>query len=756
MKAFLIIFIFLGVIIQVKSQCSPAGADRCADAEVLCSAQELNGLSCQTVGYSNPTGCQPLCSGGGVSINTSWWAFAGYKGQICITVTTISCANNKGMQFGVYEDECCYRNVACNLNCQTNGSKTLCFDNDYCRILYFFVNGCDGDICDFSLSVTGGNMPAVDPPKSIIGPSDVCQGSENIIYTTDLQLHDCNLCAAYLDGQRIPSTECRTYLDFPTEGTFNLCFSHLLVIDTKICNESSLICKQIRVTRNSTAKGVDTKVCEALFPFMWGNTLITGTGTYTAEFKIGSCIQDSIKSFIEIPSSIPPCKKNIYASGRVYYDINHNGSFDDKVDQSADGVFIDNDQSSAIALSTSGKYAIELIPNSINVIKAYGFAGTKNILKPKTYSIFPSINSDQQPGNYDFALEIQDSIDLEVVLNLGRATTGRLVQATIDVNNLGALNVQNALLSLEFPSDWKIQSAVPSGKIVSPNMEWNFNSSSIGTGLKFIVYFSLPGGIPAGKKFYLKARVSTPLDRNLINNEMIFADIIKNSFDPNDKMVQIIRDPNSESLIGDLLYTIRFQNTGNDTAYDIIIRDSISHLLDPKTLRIVNTSHPCVYTMDALNLAQFHFKNILLPDSTTNYTGSQGFVQFLIKPRASVKANEMIYNRAGIFFDQNPPVITNVAATSFLTLSDYSAENFFIEIIPNPVTDKMFIKHNVPQSASTISAKIFSIEGVLIEQFALDPSGSTLISPRLASGIYYIVFERGNIILACKKLISLQ
>jgi len=116
MKAFLIIFIFLGVIIQVKSQCSPAGADRCADAEVLCSAQELNGLSCQTVGYSNPTGCQPLCSGGGVSINTSWWAFAGYKGQICITVTTISCANNKGMQFGVYEDECCYRNVACNLN----------------------------------------------------------------------------------------------------------------------------------------------------------------------------------------------------------------------------------------------------------------------------------------------------------------------------------------------------------------------------------------------------------------------------------------------------------------------------------------------------------------------------------------------------------------------------------------------------------------------------------------------------------------
>ncbi|MFN8332081.1 MAG: T9SS type A sorting domain-containing protein [Saprospiraceae bacterium] len=756
MKNFLITIILFSVVSQMKSQCSPPGADRCADAEILCSAQERDGLSCQTVGYSSPTCCKPLCSGGCVSINTSWWSFAGYKGQICITVTTTSCVNNKGIQFGVYEDECCYRNVACELNCQTTGSKTICFENDYCRILYFFVNGCDGDICDFSLSVTGGNMPAVDPPKSIIGPSDVCLGSENILYTSDLQLHDCNQCAAYLDGQLISSLECRTYLDFPTEGTFNLCFSHLLVIGTKICNESSLFSKQIRVTRNSTAKGVHTKVCEALFPFLWGNTLITGTGTYTAEFKIGSCIQDSIKSFIEIPSSIPPCKKDIYASGRVYYDINNNGSFDNKVDLSADGVFIDNDQSSAITLSMDGKYNIELIPNALNVIKAYAFAGTKNILKPKTYSIFPSVNSGQQPGNYDFALEIQDSIDLEVVLNLGRARAGRLVQATIDVNNLGALNVQNALLSLEFPSDWKIQSAVPTGKIGSSNMEWNFNASSIGTGLKFNVYFSLPGDIPAGKKFYLKARVSTPLDRNPVNNEMIFADIIRNSFDPNDKMVQIIRDPNSESLIGDLLYTIRFQNTGNDTAYDIIIRDSISHLLDPKTLRIVNNSHPCVYTMDALNLAQFHFKNILLPDSTTNYTGSQGFVQFLIKPKASVKANEMIYNRAGIYFDQNPPIITNVAATSFLTFSDYIAENIFIEIIPNPVKDKMLIKHNVPQSASTISAKIFSMEGVVIEQFVLDPSGSTLINPRLPSGIYYIVFERDHIILSCKKLISLQ
>ena len=280
-------------------------------------------------------------------------------------------------------------------------------------------------------------------------------------------------------------------------------------------------------------------------------------------------------------------------------------------------------------------------------------------------------------------------------------------------------------------------------KIGSSNMEWNFNVSSIGTGLKFNVYFSLPGDIPAGKKFYLKARVSTPLDRNPVNNEMIFADIIRNSFDPNDKMDQIIRDPNSESLIGDPFYTIRFQNTlAMIPRMTSIIRDSISHLLDPKTLRIVNNSHPLRVYNGCLNLAQFHFKIFYCPIARQIILAPQGFVQFLIKPKASVKANEMIYNRAGIYFNQNPPIITNVAATSFLDIQHY-IENIFIEIIPNPVKDKMLIKHNVPQSASTISAKIFSGRCSQIEQFVLDPSGSTLINPRLPSGIYYIVFWTG-------------
>ena len=39
MKNFLITIILFSVVSQMKSQCSPPGADRCADAEILCSGR---------------------------------------------------------------------------------------------------------------------------------------------------------------------------------------------------------------------------------------------------------------------------------------------------------------------------------------------------------------------------------------------------------------------------------------------------------------------------------------------------------------------------------------------------------------------------------------------------------------------------------------------------------------------------------------------------------------------------------------------
>ena len=136
---------------------------------------------------------------------------------------------------------------------------------------------------------------------------------------------------------------------------------------------------------------------------------------------------------------------------------------------------------------------------------------------------------------------------------------------------------------------------------------------------------------------------------------------ITSSFDPNEK-AGFPKGIGEEHLIEkdwELEYIIHFQNTGNDTAFAIIIRDTLSPYLDLAALRIGAASHPFSWNLTPENELIFTFENVLLPDSTTNEPNSHGFVQYFTKPLVSLPPGTLIENRAGIYFDINDPVITN-------------------------------------------------------------------------------------------------
>ena len=80
------------------------------------------------------------------------------------------------------------------------------------------------------------------------------------------------------------------------------------------------------------------------------------------------------------------------------------------------------------------------------------------------------------------------------------------------------------------------------------------------------------------------------------------------SFDPNNKLDDLggilynDRYKNGDKL----LYTINFQNTGTDTAFTVVIRDTISSMFDIHSLQMVGASHP--YTAyDKRNRAAMDF-----------------------------------------------------------------------------------------------------------------------------------------------------
>lgn len=103
-----------------------------------------------------------------------------------------------------------------------------------------------------------------------------------------------------------------------------------------------------------------------------------------------------------------------------------------------------------------------------------------------------------------------------------------------------------------------------------------------------------------------------------------------------------------------MTFTIYYQNTGNDTAFKVVLLDSMDSNLDMNTLEILESSH--LYTTQIMNssIVMFTFENIMLPDSGINLAGSQGFIRYRIKPISGIPQNTQIYNTAYVYFDLYP------------------------------------------------------------------------------------------------------
>ncbi|MCS7074896.1 MAG: T9SS C-terminal target domain-containing protein, partial [Bacteroidia bacterium] len=145
------------------------------------------------------------------------------------------------------------------------------------------------------------------------------------------------------------------------------------------------------------------------------------------------------------------------------------------------------------------------------------------------------------------------------------------------------------------------------------------------------------------------------------NNYYVYNDTIRGSYDPNDKQVQ----PTSilPNQVTELRYLIRFQNTGTDTAFTVIIRDTLNPKLDISTFRILGASHPYTYSIQDQQVLHVFFHNILLPDSFTNEPKSHGYVQYAIKCKPGLTNGTVIPNTAYIYFDFNTPIQTNTVTT---------------------------------------------------------------------------------------------
>ncbi|MGB3547824.1 MAG: T9SS type A sorting domain-containing protein [Saprospiraceae bacterium] len=220
------------------------------------------------------------------------------------------------------------------------------------------------------------------------------------------------------------------------------------------------------------------------------------------------------------------------------------------------------------------------------------------------------------------------------------------------------------------------------------------------------------------------------------------------SYDPNDKQ----GTPRGYGDDHDILpgtpleYMIRFQNTGTDTAFTVAIRDTLSAAFDLSTLRFTTASHQYSAEITAQGAMLLTFSNILLPDSTTNLAGSQGFITYTISPRADLPLQTRIENTAAIYFDFNDPIITNTTFhtidTAFVPLVSGlrppRAARVDLQVFPNPATGAEVLQLQHHGTSTRLSLTVYNALGRVVRRQALPPGRSTLRVADLPRGLYIL------------------
>jgi uncharacterized repeat protein (TIGR01451 family) len=224
------------------------------------------------------------------------------------------------------------------------------------------------------------------------------------------------------------------------------------------------------------------------------------------------------------------------------------------------------------------------------------------------------------------------------------------------------------------------------------------------------------------------------------------------SFDPNDKTAfpegfteQHLIEPGT-----DIDYLLRFQNTGTDTAFKVVVVDVLPPELDLATVRPGASSHPYTYSVTPEGWLVFTFENILLPDSTTNEPGSHGFVRFRVSQRPGLGWGNVIANSALIYFDFNAPIQTNTTIhrigqvfpwTLVGTPPPVFSPKNQIRILPNPLTDSALLQVDGIEPGN-LRLVLTNTTGQVLREERTFGLGFEFRRGELASGVYFFKIEK--------------
>jgi uncharacterized repeat protein (TIGR01451 family) len=370
------------------------------------------------------------------------------------------------------------------------------------------------------------------------------------------------------------------------------------------------------------------------------------------------------------------------------------------------------------------------------------------------YTIVPAVknstfNTFLNTDSVHFAIQPKTGIrDLTVSLAPNSpARIGFPVQYVLFYKNVGTDTLASGTISFVRDARFDLINSSQSFKFVKGDtIGWSISNLYPGTGGSIVINLKLRT-FPATK---IGDTVSSIAWFDQSNKDFTPADdtsklkqIATASFDPNDKteanagVITPAQLANNEYLN----YVIRFQNTGNDTAFNITVTDTLESRVDWSSLQMTGASHPYQLSIKNNNILTWQFDNIRLPDSIINEPLSHGFIAFRIKPVSTVAIGDTIKNAAAIYFDFNPPVLTSPQLTIVRVAAP--AQPVISGLMSNYCNNQGSQKIKILNLPDNTITKTVTLDNITPLTIASDSSCSFTVSA-LTAGTHSIVVTFSN------------
>ncbi len=246
----------------------------------------------------------------------------------------------------------------------------------------------------------------------------------------------------------------------------------------------------------------------------------------------------------------------------------------------------------------------------------------------------------------------------------------------VTVQNTGNILI-SGILAVQFDPlfvDISLNGATTPDSIVNGTYYYSFTNIAPGSSYYVNAYLLTPNFEFMGQ--YISVNAVATLNTNFggISFSNNYTRLITCAYDPNDKQgfPEGYTDSHYVRNEDEMEYLIRFQNKGNAEAYNVTVRDTLDANFDFSTFQLVDKSHSVMVSLEPeTRELVFFFEDIMLPDSASNEPGSHGFVKYKMKMKNNLPAGTEINNRADIYFDTNPAVLTNTTLHTIFDCEEY-------------------------------------------------------------------------------------